>query len=146
MLLASVLMLVFRLPLVFSLVAWLVTGLTLAGVWSVGFGVAGLALVYKSVSSVTGLLANLSFLISGALVPIGSLGVLSLGLKLFFPMTWGIEILREVVLNDALLIDSMQITALLGLAFQSALMLISGLVIFEKALKKARQKGELGVY
>ena len=146
LLLTLVLLLVFRLPLSFSPAAWLVTGLTLAGVWGVGYGVAGLALLYKSVSSVTGLLANLSFLISGALVPLGSLGFLYAALKLLFPMTWGIEILREVVLNEAAWVELMQIGALPGLALQTAVMLVGGLFIFERALQQARQRGELGDY
>lgn len=146
LLLALVLLLVFRLPLAFSPAAWLVAGMTLAGVWGVGYGVAGLALLYKSVSSVTALLASLSFLISGALVPLGSLGFLYLALKLLFPMTWGIEILREIILNEATLVELMRMDALPGLVLQTAVMLVSGLFIFEKALKKARHSGELGSY
>jgi ABC-2 type transport system permease protein len=145
-LLTLVLMLVFRLPLGFSPAAYLVTGLTLAGVWGVGYGVAGLALLYKSVGSVTGLLASLSFLISGALVPLDSLGVLYTALKLLFPMTWGIEILREVVLNDTPLVELMQMDELPGLALQTAALLLIGLFIFQRALQRARQRGELGVY
>lgn len=146
LLLAMVLLLVFRLPLAFSPATWLVTGITLAGVWGVGYGIAGLALLYKSVSSVTGLLVNLSFLISGALVPLDSLGLLYLTLKLLFPMTWGIEILREIVLNEATLLELMRAGALPGLVLQTAAVLVSGLFIFERALKKARYSGELGSY
>ena len=69
-----------------------------------------------------------------------------MALKLLFPMTWGIEILRQVVLNEAAWVELVQIGALPGLALQTVVMLLGGLFIFERALRQARQRGELGVY
>ena len=120
--------------------------LTLAGVWGVGYAVAGLALTQKAVSSVTNLLANLAFLISGALVPLPALGLLSTILNVVFPMTWGIEILRDVVLNGTTLIELMQNGMLLGLGVQTAVFLLVGLFTFNHSLQQVRRRGELGSY
>jgi hypothetical protein len=77
---------------------------------------------------------------------LGSLGFLYLALKLLFPMTWGIEILRDVVLNKVTLVELARIGVLPGLVLQTAVMLVGGLFIFERALKQARRSGELGSY
>ena len=146
LLLAAALMLLFRLPLPFPPAAWVVTLLTLAGVWGVGYAVAGLALTQKAVGSVTSLLANLAFLISGALVPLEPVGMVYSVLKLVVPMTWGIELLRDVVLNGATLPQLLQSDALLGLGVQTAVFLLAGLFVFNLSLQQARRMGELGAY
>jgi ABC-2 type transport system permease protein len=146
MLLALALMLLFRLPLPFPPTAWVVVLLTLAGVWGVGYLVAGLALSHKAVSSVTSLVANLAFLISGAMIPLDSLGMLYTALKLLFPMTWGIEMLRDVVLNGTTLVELVQSGQLIGLALQTAVFLLLGLALFNHSLQRVRKVGELGGY
>ncbi len=146
LLLAFALMLLFRLPLPFPPAAWIILLLTLAGVWGVGYLVAGLALIHKAVSSVTSLMANLAFLISGAMIPLDSLGMLYTVLKLLFPMTWGIELLRDVVLNGTTLIELLKSGELIGLALQTAVFLMIGLVVFGRGLQRVRQTGELGSY
>jgi len=145
-LLALVLMLLFRLPLPFPPAAWVVLLLTLAGVWGVGYLVAGLALIHKAVSSVTSLVANLAFLISGAMIPLDSLGMLYTVLKLLFPMTWGIELLRDVVLNGTTLVELVQSGQLIGLTLQTAVFLLLGLVVFNHSLQRVKLAGELGTY
>lgn len=146
LLLTIALVLIFRLPLSFSPTAWVVSGLTLAGIWGVGYAVAGLSLIQKAVSSVTGLLANLAFLISGALVPLEPLGEFYTFLKLIFPMTWGIEILRDVMLDGVTLGESIRSGALLGLAAQTTIFLFLGLRVFTAAIRQTRRSGELGTY
>jgi ABC-2 type transport system permease protein len=145
-LLAVVLTFVFRLPLALSPAALLVTFLTLAGVWGVGFGLAGLALIYKNVGGVTSMVAYLAFIISGAFVPIDSLGVTFIVMKFVFPMTWGIELLRHVLINGHDLSLLVRNGSLAGLLFQSAVMLTTGTMILNGSLKRARQRGDLGTY
>lgn len=145
-LLGLVLVLFFRLPLIPSFTAVLVALLTLAGTCGVGMALAGLAMIYKSVSSVTGLVANLAFLISGALVPINALGLVFTALKLFFPTTWGIDVLRGVVLNGDSLAVLLRGGALPGLLLQTGLMLAIGWLVFNISLQRARTNGVLGVY
>ena len=146
LILAVALMVFFRLPLPFPPAAWVVLFLTLAGVWGVGYLVAGLALVHKTVSSITSLMANLAFLISGAMIPLDSLGMLYTGLMLLFPMTLGIQMLRDVVLNGTTLMELMQSGELVLLTLQTIYFLVVGLFVFNFCLHQVRRTGELGSY
>lgn len=145
-LLGLVLVLFFRLPLTPSFTAVLVALLTLAGACGVGMALAGLAMIYKSVGSVTSLVANLAFLISGALVPINGLGLVFTVLKLFFPMTWGIDVLRGVLLNGDSLTLLFSSGALPCLMLQTGLMLVIGWLVFHISLQRAKTNGVLGAY
>jgi ABC-2 type transport system permease protein len=146
MLLGIGLAFVLRLPLPVSPAALLVTLLTLAGVWGVGFGLAGLAITYKNVGGVTSMVAYLAFIISGAFVPLESLGAAFTISKLAFPMTWGIEILRHVLINGHELNLLLRNGSLVGLLLQSTSLLGAGYLILNRALKQARQRGDLGSY
>ena len=145
-LLGVVLTFVFRLPLTVSPTAVLIIFLTLAGVWGVGFSLTGLALIYKNVGSVTSLIAYLAFTISGAFVPINSLGLIFTILKFTFPMTCGIDILRGVMLDGYDLNFLVRNGSLLGLMLQTTLMLGIGYIILNYSLKRVKKRGELGVY
>jgi ABC-2 type transport system permease protein len=145
-LLGLVLVLFFRLPLIPSFTAILIALLTLVGTCGVGMALAGVAMIYKSVASVTGLVANLAFLVSGALVPINALGLVFTALKLFFPTTWGIDVLRGVVLNDDSLSMLLREGTLPGLLLQTSLMLAIGWLVFNISLQRARSNGVLGAY
>jgi len=126
--------------------AFLITFLTLAGVWGVGFALAGLAMIYKNIASVTGLVAYLAFTISGAFVPINSLGVVFTILKYTFPMTWGIDILRSVMIDGYDLAFLIRDGSLPGLLLQSGIMLVIGYVVLNSSLNRVKKRGELGVY
>jgi ABC-2 type transport system permease protein len=145
-LLGIILTVVWQIALPVSFTAVLITFLTLAGVWGVGLALAGLALLYKSVSSVTGLIAYLAFSISGAFIPINALGLTFTILKYVFPMTWGIDLLRQVMLDHYDLATLWQNGSLLGPTAQTSVMLFIGYLTFEYSLKRARVRGELGVY
>ena len=146
LLLGLVLTFVFGLSLTMSPAAFLITFLTLAGVWGIGFALAGLAMIYKNIASVTSLVAYLAFTISGAFVPINSLGVVFTILKYTFPMTWGIDILRNVMIDGYDLAMLIRNGSLPGLLLQSAAMLIIGYVILNSSLNRVKVRGELGVY
>ena len=94
----------------------------------------------------TSLMANLAFLISGAMIPLDSLGMLYTVLKLVFPMTWGIEILRDVVLNGTTFIELVQSGVLVGLTLQTTLFLVIGLMVFDHSMRQVKRTGELGSY
>ena len=140
-LLGVVLAWLFDLPLAMSLTAVVVVTITLLGTWGVGLLLMGLALLHKAVGSVTSLVTNLAFLVSGAFVPINGLGWLFTFLKLFFPTTWGIDLLRQAMLDGFVAGAS-----LLGLASQTVLLLGSGIFIFRWTLKLAKERGVLGSY
>ncbi len=138
--------LIFRLPLTMSPTALLVTFLTLVGVWGVGFALAGLAMVYKNIGSVTSLVVYLAFTISGAFVPLNALTGLFTVLKVTFPMTWGIDILRRVMIDGYDFSFPISDGSLPGLFLQSMSMLLIGYIILYGALNRVKQRGELGVY
>lgn len=144
--LGFVLAFVFRLPFAISPTAVLVAFVTLVGVWGVGFALAGLAIIYKNIGGITNLVAYLAFTISGAFVPLNSLAVVFAILKYTFPMTWGIDILRQVIINGCGLSCLIHKGSLIGLLLQSLGLLIIGFVVFNASLNKAAVRGELGVY
>ena len=138
-LLATVLSLALGLTLTFTPATSFITLLLLLGSCGVGFALAGLALLYKSVSSVSSVIGNLALLLSGALVPLDGLGAIFTVLKYCFPMTWGISLLRQM----AFLPGFVNTSELAGLTMHTLLMLGIGWLIFSTCLQQARQQGAL---
>ncbi|MCP4427560.1 MAG: ABC transporter permease [Chloroflexi bacterium] len=145
-LMGIVLTLVFRISLPISSTALLITLLTLVGVWGVGFALAGLAMIHKAVGSITSMVGNLAFLISGALLPLNALGLGFMILKYTFPMTWGIDILRAVILENENIVSLIQSGELPGLLLQTLVLIVGGLIVFNVALRRAKERGELHTY
>ena len=133
-LLGTVLSLLLGLTLSFTPGMAFVTLLLLLGSCGVGFALAGLAMLYKSVSSISSVIGNLALLLSGALVPLDGLGMIFTVLKYGFPMTWGISLLRQTTFLPRFV----NTTELAGLTLQTLLMLGVGLLIFSTCLRRAR--------
>ena len=77
-------------------------------VWgAIGFGLAlgELALAFKQVSALVSLANYLSLTLSGALVPLDRLSFFVL-LKLVWPMTWGIDLVRQAQAGSWSLADA----------------------------------------
>lgn len=146
LLLALVIIYFFRTSLPFSPLAMFITGLTLAGSCGVGLAMAGAALIYKSVGSFVGLISLLALFISGAAIPINSLGIIFVILKYVFPTTWGIDLLRKVVLQQQGLGELLTSGELIGLTIQTTLMVAMGYYLFHRSFLKARLWGQLGTY
>jgi ABC-2 type transport system permease protein len=121
--------------------AILIVLLTLAGTCGVGMGLAGLSVVYKSVSSVTDVISSLALIISGALVPLNSLGQFFIVLKYLFPTTWGIDLLRQTLTGGTVTSEEVA-----GLLLQTVLFIILGLWIFNQQLLQAKKQGSLSAY
>ncbi len=142
--LALILSLLLRVPLEFSPLAFLVALMTLIGTCGVGMGIAGLALVHKAIRSVTSVISILALLLSGALAPINSLGIFFDVLKYLFPTTWGIDVLRSVVVQQ---LSSATLRGdLVGLGLQTVFFLGGGIWIFLCTLEKAKVQGDLAAY
>ncbi len=116
--------------------------LLLLGSCGVGFALAGLALIHKSVSTLSSVIGNLALLLSGALVPLDGLGMIFIILKYSFPMTWGISLLRQLTLTPGLL----NTAELAGLTLQTMAMLGLGWLVFSRCLQRARGQGGLASY
>ena len=138
-LLATVLSLALGLTLPFTPATIFITLLLLLGSCGVGFALAGLALLYKSVSSVSSVIGNLALLLSGALVPLDGLGTIFTILKYGFPMTWGISLLRQMTFLPGFL----NTTEILGLTLHTLIVLGVGWLVFSACLQQARRQGAL---
>ncbi len=118
---------------------------SLLGAYGMGFIFAGLALVLKRVQALTSLVFSLMIFLTGALVGLERLGVWYQVLKLAFPLTWGISLMRSLVqgVNVAELWGNGE---LIGVVVHSLLYLALGLGIFAWGYHRARAKGTLGQY
>lgn len=137
----TVVVFVLRLPLFPTISALPILLLTIIGAWGIGFIFAGLALVYKSVGQVASLVANLSLFFTGALVPINSLNLIYPILKYTFPMTWGIDLLRQSITEDS--ISALDFS---GLILKSLILFLFGFSIFQWGYLRARRHGTLSNY
>ncbi len=142
LLLGLVLSKVMGLTLPFSASMLLVTLLLLVSTCGVGLTLAGLALLYKSVRSVTSVIGNLALLLSGALVPLDGLGNIFVLLKYIFPMTWGITTLRKLAVSS----NFLHTADLAGLTLQAMIMLGVGMIVFSNCLQRARVQGTLATH
>ncbi len=140
------LILILNLPFTLSSPVLLVTGLTIVSVAGVGLALGGLAMIYKSIDSVVGVVTLLAVLFTGALVPLNGLGVVFIVLKYLAPMTWGIDALREIIISgmgwSSLWIDG----TLLGLGAQAVIFLALGAATFIWSVRRAQMQGSLGTY
>jgi len=83
---------------------------------------------------------------TGSLVGLESIGMAFRVLKLVFPLTWGISLMRQILSGKSgipVLIDDWEIQ---GLALHSVAYLFLGLFIFLYGYQRAQQKGTLGHY
>lgn len=138
-LLSTILSLALGLTLTFTAATIFITLLLLLGSCGVGFALAGLALLYKSVSSISSVIGNLALLLSGALVPLDGLGLIFTVLKYGFPMTWGISLLRQMTFLSGFV----NIAELAGLTLHTLFMLGIGWLVFSTCLQRARRQGAL---
>lgn len=144
--LGGILVLLMQIPLMVSAPALLITLLTLIGVGGLGFAVAGLALVFKSVDSVVGVFSLLALGLTGAIVPLNQLGVPYQLLKYLIPTTWGIDALRQVTVGGASWGKLWDAGGLAGLGLQTAIFVTVGVFVFTHLFKRARVYGELASY
>ncbi len=130
-----------RLPLFPTISSIPILLLTTIGAWGAGFLFAGLALVYKSVGQVASLVANLSLFFTGALVPINSLDLIYPLLKYTFPMTWGIDLLRQ-----SIIVGDVTSSNFIGLLIKSLTLFLLGFSVFQWGYLRARRYGTLSNY
>lgn len=140
------LVLILNLPFTWSGPALFVIGLTIVSVAGVSLALGGLAMIYKSIDSVVGVVTLLAVLFTGALVPLNNLGFVFTLLKYLAPMTWGIDALRATLVSgvgwSALWLDG----TLWGLGIQAFAFLMLGAVTFIWSVRRAQVQGSLGTY
>ena len=118
---------------------------SLLGAYGLGFIFAGLTLVFKRVQALTGLVFSLMIFLTGSLVGLERLGVWYQALKLVFPLTWGISLMRQVIqgVGLAALWGKGDVA---GIILHSLIYLALGLGVFAWGYRQARMKGTLGHY
>jgi ABC-2 type transport system permease protein len=124
--------------------AIIVFGLTLAGACGLGFALAGLVLVYKRIGGALNLLWQMLVFFTGALAPIQNpiFGTIAKGL----PLTWGITILRAIMIDGKEIGMLWQNGMLPGLLINTAIYVALGVVLFTWGQQRARELGVLAHY
>jgi len=144
--LAAIVLIFFIAPLPFAPALGVLFFLSLAGAYGLGYLFAGLALIFKRVGAMTSLVFSLLILLTGAFVGLESLGWIFDILRLAFPLTWGISLMRQVVGGNVTLTSLLQNGELVGLILHSTIYLILGLAVFTWGYHSARSKGTLAHY
>lgn len=145
LILAISMSLLFRLVIPVTPTFLLILLLILFGMWGIGFMAAGLTLIFKAgVVTIMTLLANLALLIS--LIPVYTSGPLFAILKAIFPLTWGIDLLRQEAQNQAGIQYFVNNGEIFWFLLQTAVFFIGGLLIFHLCFGRAKMQGELGTY
>jgi ABC-2 type transport system permease protein len=144
--LAAAILSFFVAPLSLSPIILFLFLMSLIGAYGLGFLFAGLALIFKRVKALTNLVFSLMIFFTGAFVGLESTGWVFQVLKILFPLTWGISLMRQVVSGSANLTLLIHNGALLWLAIHSIVYLFIGLGLFGWGYWTARKTGTLGHY
>ena len=120
--------------------------LTMVGLFGFGYAIGGLTLVFKQISSASGLLTNVLLFLNGALLPVHHFPPWLETVAVFLPTTQGIIVLRKVVVDGMSLTAVWQDGSMVFLAVQSLLFLVVGWILFNVGERVAKQRGTLGQY
>ena len=120
--------------------------LTMVGLFGFGYAIGGLTLVFKQISSASGLLTNVLLFLNGALLPVHHFPAWLETVAVFLPTTQGIIVLRKVVVDGASLTAVWQDGSMVFLAVQSLVFLVVGWILFNVGERVAKQRGTLGQY
>ena len=118
----------------------------LVGAYGMDFLFAGLALVFKPTSSLTNLVFSLMIFFTGAFVGLERLGWLFTATRFLFPLTWGISLMRAMLVGDVSFLALWRSGAFVGLSAHSVAYLAAGLGVFAWGYRTARRKGTIGHY
>ncbi len=120
--------------------------LTLAGLFGFSFVLGGLALVYKNIHSIADLTQDLLLFINGTFVSVSLLPGWLQALGLALPTTYGITVIRAVVLHGQSLGALITNGSLLVLTLHSTAYFVGGWIWYKWCEHTARQQGSLGRY
>lgn len=120
--------------------------LTLAGLFGFTMVLTGAALVFKQIGALADLMQNILLFLSGSLVPISRFPDWLTAVARTLPITQGIIVLREVVLDGQSLPAVWMNGSLIWLIGHSALYCCGGWLIFKLCERVAKQQGSLGQY
>jgi ABC-2 type transport system permease protein len=120
--------------------------LTLAGLFGFTMILTGAALVFKQIGALADLTQNILLFLSGSLVPVTHFPAWLAIVARTLPITQGIIVLREVVLDGQSLVAVWTNGSLIWLMVHSALYCAGGWLVFKLCERIAKQQGSLGQY
>ena len=145
-LLGGSIILLLRMSLIFSVGTIIPFVLTLIGLYGFGFTIAGIALVFKQVGTLAGLVSNILLFVNGTLLPIDRFPSWLESVVRTLPTTQGIVVLRQVILKGEPLSNLWLNGSLTYLLVHSCIYLITGWLIFKWCERRAKLNGTLGQY
>lgn len=141
-----VLALVLRISIPLRWEGLVIMGLTLAGLFGFALILGGLTLIFKQVDALADLIQNALLFLTGSLLPINHFPPWLAFIARTLPITQGIDVLRNVLLNGQSLVTTWDNQSLLWLIVNSSVYLIIGWVIFKYSERVAKQQGSLSHY
>ena len=120
--------------------------LTLVGLLGFTLILGGAALVFKQVDALADLMQNALLFLTGSLLPVSHFPNWLAFIAKTLPITQGIIVLRNVVLNGQSLSSTWANESLIWLIVNSSLYLIAGWIIFKWCERIAKKQGSLSQY
>jgi len=119
--------------------------LTQIGAWGVGFLLVGLHLVTKNVAAITIGMSTALLFLTGALAPLSE-GTMLYTLAQFLPLTTGIALLRQMLVDGTALSTLTAQPPFYWLLANSTAYLLAGLAVLGWGERNARRQGSLAHY
>lgn len=124
----------------------IIFALTLVGLFGFALALSGAALVFKQIETLADLIQNVLLFLTGSLLPITHFPPWLFFFAQSLPITQGITVIREVMLQGESLIAVWNNGSLLWLVLNSAIYLGIGWAIYIICERYAKVKGSLGQY
>ncbi|MCK5133799.1 MAG: ABC transporter permease [Candidatus Sabulitectum sp.] len=116
------------------------------GFIGLGFGLAGLTLIYKRTQSLPGVLSYVFLFFSGTVVTIEALPPLIQHFAHILPITWTISVLRKIVVNHESIATIIAQKDTMYMIMANVGALIFGIIAFNVLVNKAKAMGKVGHY
>jgi ABC-2 type transport system permease protein len=123
-----------------------IIGLTLAGLFGFTLMLGGAALAFKQIDALADLVQNALLFLTGSLLPVSRFPDWLATIAKTLPITQGIIVLRNVVLDGQSLSTAWANGSLVWLTVHSSVYLAGGWLIFKWCERIARQQGSLSHY
>jgi ABC-2 type transport system permease protein len=140
------LVLLFHIHITLSVDALLPLLLTLIGLFGFSLALSGAALVFKQVEALSDLVQNALLFLTGSLVPVSHFPEWLALISKALPITQGIIVLRDMLLQGQTLAAAWADGSLIWLTIHAVIYVSIGLVIFRWGERIAKQQGSLGQY
>ena len=137
---------IFVTPLQSGSVLLLIFITSMLGAYGLGFAFSGLALIFKRTEALVGLVFSLMIFLTGALVGMESLGWIFQVLKIAFPLTWGISMMRDAIIHNMDIYVIIKNWEFFYLFLHSLIYFLFGLIVLALGFRKAKQSGSLSHY